>query len=280
MWCAGRSTLREVKRAWRLGVVAVLAGGALAAGSPAFAAPPDVDPESVYRVDLPVDVTVIVAGALAGIIPYSLSPHLIHRSCPCPASAVNAFDRGVVGNASDAADWASSVTEALAIAVPPIADWFVLRKGRVWFEDAVVFAETVSLNGAFVTMSKYAFQRPVPRVYSGDADPRDAANYRSFYSGHTSYTFAALSTASVTIDARYGKTWQPWVVTLLVGGSVAAERVLAGYHFYSDVLIGAGAGTVVGAGVALLHLRAPHLRVSVFAPPGGGGAGIAVGGPL
>ena len=270
----------EVRHARRLGVVALLAGGALATASPASAAPPAVDPQSVYQVNLPVDGAVILAGALAGIIPYSLSSHIIHRSCPCPASSVNAFDRSAIGNSSDVADWASSVTEALAIAVPPVANWFVLRNRRVWFEDAVVFAETMSLNGAFVTMSKYAFQRPVPRVYSGDVDPRDAANYRSFYSGHTSYTFAALATASVTIDARYGKTWQPWLVTLLVGSSVAAERVLAGYHFYSDVLIGAGAGTVVGAGVALLHLRAPRLRVSAFAPPGGGGAGIAVGGSL
>ncbi len=260
--------------------MALLAAGALAAARPASAAAAPADPESVYQVSLPIDGTVIVVGALAGIIPYSLSSHFIHRSCPCPASAVNAFDRGVIGNTSDVASWASNVTEALAIAVPPVADWFVLRNRRVWFEDAVVFAETISLNGAFVTMAKYAFQRPIPRVYSGDADPRDVANYRSFYSGHTSYTFAALSTASVTIDARYGKTWQPWVVTLLIGSSVAAERVLAGYHFYSDVLVGAAAGTIVGAGVALLHLRAPQLRVSVFAPPGGGGAGIAVGGPL
>ncbi|MFL5305025.1 MAG: phosphatase PAP2 family protein [Polyangia bacterium] len=264
-------------RARRLGVVVLLAG-VLAAPVAVADPPPPPEPKSVYQVNLPVDGAIILAGALGGIIPYALSSHLLHPSCPCPSSSVNSFDRGVIGNASDAADWASNVTEALAIAAPPIADWLVLRHGRIWLEDAVVFAETISLNGAFVTMAKYAFQRPVPRVYSGDADPTDPGNYRSFYSGHTSFTFAALSTASITIDARYGLTWQPWVVTLLVGSSVAAERVLGGFHFYSDVLIGAAAGTVIGTGVALLHLRAPGLRVSVFQPSGGGGAGVALAG--
>lgn len=261
-------------------MVALLAGGVLAPAGAAAAEPAPPEPASVYRVSLTIDGAIIVAGALGGIIPYALSYRLIRPSCPCPASSVNAFDRGVIGNASNAADWASDVTEALAIAAPPVANWLVLRNRRVWLEDAIVFAETMSLNGAFVTMSKYAFQRPVPRVYSGDADPRNPGNYRSFYSGHTSYTFAALSTASVTITARYGLTWQPWVVTLLVGGSVAAERVLAGYHFYSDVFLGAGAGMVVGTGVALLHLRVPRVRLSVFQPWGGGGAGIALGGSL
>ncbi|HSS39052.1 MAG TPA: phosphatase PAP2 family protein, partial [Polyangia bacterium] len=134
--------------------------------------------------------------------------------------------------------------------------------------------------GAFVTLTKFTVQRPIPRVYSDPAEARDTGNYRSFYSGHTSNAFAALSAAAVTIDARYGLTWQPWVVTLLVGGSVAVERVLAGYHFYTDVLVGAAAGTVVGTGIAVLHLRAPRVRVSLFRPSSGDGAGIAFAGSL
>jgi membrane-associated phospholipid phosphatase len=269
--------LLEVGHARRLGVVVLLA--AVLVAPVAAADPPRApEPESVYRVNLTVDGAIILAGALGGIIPYALSSRLIHPSCPCPSSAVNGFDRGVIGNVSNAADWASNVTDGLAIAAPPIVDWLVLRRGRIWLEDAVVFAEAISLNGAFVTMAKYAFQRPIPRVYSGDADAADPGNYRSFYSGHTSLTFAALSTASVTINARYGVTWQPWAVTLLVGTLVAAERVLSGYHFYTDVLVGAAAGTLVGTGVALLHLRVPRVRVAVFHPSAGSGAGVALGG--
>ena len=270
----------EVRRARRLGVVALLAGVVLASPRAAAAPPSGPEPESVYHVNLPIDGAVILAGAVGSLIPYVLSSHLIDVSCPCPASSVNSFDRGVIGNASDGADLASNVTLALAFAAPPVADWLALRNRRVWLEDAVVFAEAISVNGAFVTLAKYAVQRPIPRVYSDPVAAKDANNYRSFYSGHTSNAFAALSAAAVTIDARYGLTWQPWVVTLLVGGSVAVERVLAGYHFYTDVLVGAAAGTVVGTGVAVLHLRGPRVRISLFRPANGVGAGIAFAGSL
>ncbi|MES1210099.1 MAG: phosphatase PAP2 family protein [Pseudomonadota bacterium] len=269
-----------MRRARRLGVVALLAASALASPVVGAAEPSAPDPESVYHVSLGVDGAVILAGAVGSLLPYALSSHLIHVSCPCPASSVNSFDRGVIGNASDGADVASSVTLGLALVGPPVADWLALRHRRVWLEDAVVFAEAVSVNGAFVTLAKYAVQRPIPRVYSDPAAAADAGNYRSFYSGHTSNAFAALSTAAVTMNARYGLTWQPWVATLLIGGSVAVERVLAGYHFYTDVLMGAAAGTVVGTGIAVLHLRAPRVRVSLFRSIGGGGAGIALGGPM
>ncbi|HEY4394722.1 MAG TPA: phosphatase PAP2 family protein [Polyangia bacterium] len=134
------------------------------------------------------------------------------------------------------------------------------------------------MNGALNTTVKYAVQRPIPRAYS---DPVAAANpdsYRSFYSGHTSLAFAALSTTSVTLNARYGLTWQPWVATVAIGVSVAIERVLAGYHFYTDVLVGAAAGAAVGIAVPLVHLRARELRLSALRPAGGQGAGVELSG--
>jgi membrane-associated phospholipid phosphatase len=39
---------------------------------------------------------------------------------------------------------------------------------------------------------------------------------------------------------------------------VAAERVAAGRHFYTDVAVGALAGAVVGTLVPLAHRRAPE----------------------
>jgi membrane-associated phospholipid phosphatase len=190
---------------------------------------------------------------------------------------VNSFDRGVIGNSSTSADIISDVTLGLAIVVPPIADWIALRRLRPWLEDAVVFAETLSVNGAFVTLAKFTVQRPIPRVYSDPALASDPGNYRSFYSGHTSFAVSALSAASVTMNLRYGLTWQPWVVTALVGASVAAERIWAGNHFYTDVLMGAGAGLVVGAGVPLLHMHTHGLHVAAFRPAEGNGMGITIG---
>jgi membrane-associated phospholipid phosphatase len=238
------------------------------------------DPAEVYRVRFAIDVPIIAVTSVASLIPYAFASRIIHPSCPCSPASVNSFDRGVIGNASDTADVISTATVGLAIVVPPIADWIALRRVRPWLGDVVVFAEALSVNGALVTAAKYTVQRPIPRVYSDPSLASEPRNYRSFYSGHTSLAFSALSAASVTLNARYGLTWQPWAVTLLVGASVAAERVLAGYHFYTDVLVGAGAGVAVGTTVSVLHLRPGGLRLSVLRPVEGRGAGLAIGGPL
>ncbi len=260
-----------MKRAIWLGMAA-----ALAVARPA-AAQIDSGP-GVYQVDLSVDGPIIAVSGAGGLLTYAFATPLIHPSCPCAASSVNAFDRGAIGHASDAADWISTGTVALILAAPPLADWLAVRRGRIWLDDVVVFGEAFSVNGALVTAAKYLTQRPVPRVYSQPGLATDPHAYRSFYSGHTSSAFAALSVASVTLDARYGLTWQPWAVTVAVGGSVAVERVLAGYHFPSDVIVGAVAGTVVGTAVAVLHLRSRRLRLSAFQAESGTGAGIAVAG--
>ncbi len=259
-------------------ILALLAGGWSARQA---AADPGVpDPLSVYRVSAPIDGAIIAAATAGSLIPFAFTSQLIHPTCPCSPSSVNSFDRGVIGNASNAADLASNVTLALAIAVPPIADAIALRRWRPWLEDAVVFAEAMSLNGAFVTLAKFTVRRPIPRVYSDPALASDPGNYRSFYSGHTSFAFAALSAASVTVNARYGLTWEPWVVTALVGASVAAERIWAGYHFYTDVMMGGAAGLAIGTAVGLLHLHARGVQVGAFRPAEGDGIGIALASPL
>ena len=129
---------------------------------------------------------------------------------------------------------------------------------KPFLEDTVVFAETLLVNGAVTNLAKYTVQRPIPRVYSPGtpAYVSSPSDYRSFFSGHTSSTFAALTAMSMTWTLRHGGTWWPWVVTGVVGTSVALERVFAGRHFPSDVVVGAAAGTLVGLAVPWLHSRA------------------------
>lgn len=253
----------------------------VAAWAPAARAEPERSRSpSIYDVNLAIDGTVILASTAAVVLPYSLSSRLIEPTCPCAPSSVNAFDRGVIGNASDTAARISDATVVIAILASPVADWLALGASRPLLDDMIVYAESLSVNGALVTLAKYTVQRPIPRAYS---DPVVAANphsYRSFYSGHTSLVFAALSTTSVTLNARYRLTWQPWAASLLIGASVAVERVLGGYHFYTDVLVGAAAGFTVGAVVPIVHLRSRGLRLAAFRPAGGDGIGIQIGGML
>ena len=255
----------------------LLAASFTAAPPEALTPPPSAaGPRSIYRINPALDGALIAAGTVASAIPYLFAKQLIHPRCPCDPREVNAFDRGTIGDASKFADDLSDVTMVAAVAAPPLLDALDLGVRGELLEDLVVYAETMAIDTAFVSVTKAAVQRPLPRVYAGQAPGliNTPNGYRSFYSGHTTSTVAALSAGAMTWTLRHGdtawnRTW-PWLVTGLVGSSVAAERVLAGRHFVSDVLVGAATGAAIGILVPYLHARAPAVALGI-APADGGG---------
>lgn len=248
------------------------------AGEPEGQAPPR--PRSVYQLDLWWDLPVSAVAAAGVLVPFLTTNTLVHPSCPCSASDVPWFDRWAIGHANDAADTVSTVTAGLAIVAPLVLDLVDVGASRDFLEDTVVYAEALLVNGALVSLAKYSVQRPVPRAYApAHADVVSSpSSYTSFYSGHTSVTFAALTAMSMTWTLRHGAAWWPWVVTVVVGTSVALERIYAGAHFPSDVLVGAIAGTAVGLAVPWLHARARIGPGTVRLAPIEGGVMLAWGG--
>lgn len=231
---------------------------------------------SVYALDLRWDIPITLVALTGIIVPNALTSALIKPSCPCDPSSVNAFDRWAIGHASNTADSLSTVTQDAAIVIPVVADLFDARGSTAFLEDAVVFGETIAVNGAMATAAKYTVQRPIPRVYTGNpAYVNSPSDYRSFYSGHTSTTFAALSAAAMTYQLRHGDAWWPWLVTAVVGTSVGAERVLAGRHFPTDVLVAGLAGTAVGVVVPWLHAKARFGDSRLMLSPAAGGVQLA-----
>jgi membrane-associated phospholipid phosphatase len=217
----------------------------------------------VYRVEPAIDAPVIVAGVLAIAIPYLFAGNLIHPRCPCDPAEVNALDRHVIGNHNKFLDDVSDATAGIVLVAPLVLDAVDVGASRALLEDATVFAETLAVNGALVTAAKYTVQRPLPRTYAGDPTLlNQPGGYRSFYSGHVSVVVAALSVTAVTLEARHGQRIWPWILVATLGAMVAAERVAAGRHFYTDVAVGAVAGAAVGTLVPVAHLRTE---------PGGGG---------
>jgi membrane-associated phospholipid phosphatase len=214
-------------------------------------------PKSVYHISPPVDITVTVGALVGTSVAYLNSDKLITPRCPCDPAEVNGFDRGAIGNESPTAATLSDLTVGAVVVAPLLFDAVDLGGlNEAWWEDAVVFAQTLAIQGALMTAAKFIAQRPLPRTYAGDPSLIDRPEgYRSFYSGHTSLVFAGLSATAMTIRLRYGeKTW-PWIVTGVVGTSVAIERVADGRHFPTDVIAGAVMGTAVGIVVPWLHSR-------------------------
>ena len=224
---------------------------------------------SVYRISFAVDVPVTAGAFLASGLAYAYSAQLIHPRCPCNRDKVNGFDRPAIGNSSALAGTMSDITVIAALLVPLVFDAVDLGLHRPFFEDAVVFAETIAVNVGLAATVKFIVQRPLPLTYAGDPDLLNSpGGYRSFYSEHTSLTFAALSAASMTIRLRYGEQVWPWIVTGLVGSSVAIERVAAGRHFPTDVIVGAVVGTATGIGVPWLHARGESTSSALILLPG------------
>ncbi len=224
--------------------------------------------QSVYKVRPVLDGSIIAGTLLGGLLPYLYADKLIHPRCPCDAGEVNGFDRPAIGNHSGFADTLSDITVGAAVLVPVALDALDLGLGSELAEDLVVYVEALAVNGALVSLVKYAAQRPLPRTYEGDpALVAGPGGYRSFYSGHSSMAFAALGAASVTSNLRHHTGAWPWIVTGVIGTSVAVERVAAGRHFPTDVIAGTVAGLATGIVVPLLHARAPDSKETITFVP-------------
>jgi membrane-associated phospholipid phosphatase len=266
-------------RPWLLGVavaaLVVVVGTArpARADSDFFERPtPDV---SIYDVYPWLDGAIIVGSNAVTIGLYGFGDGLITRRCPCDSSRVNSFDRPTIGNHSNTAYNIGTATVGVSLLAPVALDLLDLRRFWPVFEDVTIYVEALSLSGAFDTVAKFAAQRPFPRTYASDPTLVDkGSDYRSFYSGHTTLTFTALSVASMTVGRRYHHWVLPWVATVLVGSSVAAEMVLAGWHFPTDTIVGAVAGTAIGVTVPILHFSDLPVRPTLGVTPRGDGPAL------
>lgn len=240
-------------------VVAALALCAL----PARAAEPQL------ALDLPVDLGVTGVGFLLGGSATLFEEELPHAPCAglCDRSEIAlGLDRSVVGNHSVAArSWSDGLITGLTVAplllVAVDHGWQSGDARDALLTDAVLLAETASVNLALNTVVKHAVGRKRPLTYDAswsDADRSSADASLSFYSGHSATAFAMATATSRIFMIRHPDS--DWVLPLWLGSEALAAttavlRVEAGKHFWSDVAVGALVGSAVGYLVPELHLR-------------------------
>lgn len=219
-------------------------------------------PRSVYKLHL-ADAAVMAASTAVIVGGYTVGTTLIHPRCPCDPSRLNPIDRAVVGWNSRAAEYGSDALVGLSYAAPLGLAAIDDGSSPAFAEDSAIAAESILVSGAAVTVVKIGVQRPLPRVYAGQAPQLVdvAGGYRSFYSGHVATAISGLAAASMTWNLRHGPTAWPWVVTGLTAAAIGAGRLAAGQHFPSDVAVGAVAG--LGIGIAVPELHALHAPVQL-----------------
>jgi len=83
----------------------------------------------------------------------------------------------------------------------------------------------------------------------------DKSDHRSFPSGHTSHSFTVATVFNELYGPKIG------VPAYLVATIVAISRINDNKHYLSDVVFGAGLGTVIGRGFALQY-RKQYLTIT------------------
>jgi membrane-associated phospholipid phosphatase len=224
-------------------------------------------PISPFALRAETDVTVLLSATAFWVLPQLFDDELSLGHChPCDPDDVNAFDRTVIGFHDDGARIASDVG---AVGLPVLAGLssFIDVKSFGWsaaLEDVVLVAESAAISGAVNQIVKNVFKRPRPYMYIADTAEENggsSGSYRSFYSGHTTLAFSAsVAFAYIFSIRRPDSPWRyaVWGIAIAAASAVGLCRVLAGAHFWTDVIAAAVLGSAFGVITPALHLRGKH----------------------
>jgi len=259
--------------------------------------PPHFPDNQHFTIDPIVDGLLVAGGAtFDSLLSLILSTNEIRPQPPGNPDNLSWIDRGAVtqkidphaGTYSNIGLWTAY---AYAVLDPIMSG---VRDGRnAFLVDAILYAESITLTGAFTQATKIGVRRPRPIDYANCSDSQTAntANCSStdlqlsFFSGHASATGALAGTATYLAFARSGpRSARPWI-TLAAGALltsfVSYERVRSGEHFPTDVIMGSLAGAGIGVLVPHLHrhahyheneLETPAVLIGYAPAPRGGGS--------
>ncbi len=129
-----------------------------------------------------------------------------------------------------------------------------LAKDNATANDGMRSLEAVAVGSIVTILVKRIVGRAPP-----SASPSDARNfslgrgfgagkdYQSFPSGHTTAAFAFASAVTARVSKR-SPSQASWLGPLLYGAAslTGVSRIYDGSHWFSDVVMGAGIGTVTG----------------------------------
>ncbi len=177
---------------------------------------------------------------------------------------------------------AAVLSDVLVVAVPASlagADYLLAgRDARRAGEDVLVAVEAVGLAGLGTQIVKLAAARRRPYAWSRGART-GAEDDLSFWSGHSSMTFAAATAFGTVAKLRGYDGWPAvYAVGLTAAAGVAYLRTAADKHWLTDVAAGAAFGAGVGVAVPLLLHRGSADARTTLAPLPLGVKGIAISG--
>lgn len=180
-------------------------------------------------------------------------------------------------SARDASDSILSLLITYPVFIDSVATaWWLRGNADVARQMALIDLEAMALTVGIqgVTNMTVARERPYgsdcgERIPGEINDCTRARRYRSFFSGHSAQAFTAAGLICYHhMQLRLLGPGPADALTcasgMVAAGAVATLRMAGDMHYASDVLVGAGVGTLIGLGVPFLHYHGglPTLELS------------------
>jgi len=215
----------------------------------------NLNAEEAFSLDLKTDI------ALSALSIGLFSAYMLIRNPPSQIpyslneSDVNPLDRALMVNHYEKViSKTSDVIMGCLIAAPVFVVLGDPNKNKI-ITYSVMYTQALLLaNG-----TQYMFKNNITRFrpYLHDGAPLDSsARHESFPSGHTIHSFMPAVFLSTTFAMEYPDSKWKWPVIIgsnFLAACVGADRILAGMHFFTDVLAGAAIGSIIGWSVPYLH---------------------------
>jgi len=160
---------------------------------------------------------------------------------------------------SDLAELIGSVTgfvlaPVAGVGMTALAAMLDEQTENIWV-DGLIVLESAMIVGVVTDVVKYSVARKRPAArFSGEEFDNIGTNL-SFFSGHTSISFAfAVAAGTVASLREYeGAPWV-WAIGLSIAGFTGYSRIAADAHYFTDVMSGALVGSAIAFAVPyLLH---------------------------
>lgn len=129
------------------------------------------------------------------------------------------------------------------------------------YDYSIMYLETMGITGMGYAMSAGLVKKHRPYAYNDNVNWSRRVNKHSansFYAGHVAVTAAGTFFAAKVFNDYHPDSQMRYVMWGVAGASTLGQcyaRYKGGFHFISDIAIGAGLGTATGILVPVLHKR-------------------------
>jgi membrane-associated phospholipid phosphatase len=228
-----------------------------------------------------------IDGVVTGVLAASTVTLILLNNQLAPLECKWCVPGTLDGNLSKSAVWsnpqaADTVSNVMQFAVPAGVMGFGLIQAYLHddpaagWSDVLLITEATSLAMLANTIVKYSVGRSRPYVWQGNPGLYSSATDAnvSFFGGHTTFVFAVVVSGS-TLFFMQDMPGAPYVLGfgLAAAAFTGYLRMAADKHYLTDVLVGAGVGSLVGWAVPYLFHRpgrkGPPQAGDLMPAPGG-----------